>query len=156
MKWKFSILFWVCYIGLEENFLLCVCLSVCVCVCVCVYVKEREKEGKRELHYASSSQTYLELYNVTLSLYKPRQALMVPGGWHSQNFSTVGTGKCQVVSPTHRSFSSPQMYSCYSFLLEAESAPVPAWGRKDSVNERFQTPSGIEPATFRRTPPRIL
>jgi hypothetical protein len=57
-----------------------VCVSVCVCLCVCVYVKEREKEGKRELHYASSSQTYLELYNVTLSLYKPRQALMVPGG----------------------------------------------------------------------------
>jgi len=69
---------------------------------------------------------------------------MVPGGRDSQDFSTVGTGWCQVVNLTHRSFSSNQMYSCYCFRLDAESTPVPECGRKDSVNEKFQTLSGIE------------
>jgi len=43
----------------------------------------------------------------------------------------------------------PRKYSWYSFLLEAESNPVPKCDRKDYVNEKFQWPSGIEPATFR-------
>jgi hypothetical protein len=44
-------------------------------------------------------------------MYKPGQALMFPGGWDSRDFSKVGTEKCQVISPKHRSFSLPKMYS---------------------------------------------
>jgi len=41
----------------------------------------------------------------------------------------------------------PRKYSWYSFLLEAESTPVPKCNRKDYVKIPM-TPSGIEPATF--------
>ena len=150
MKWKFNLLFWVCYIGLEENF------PLCVCVCVCVCEGERERGEKREFHYTSSSQTYLEFYNITLSLYKPGQALMFPGGWNSLDFSTVGTGSCQVVSPTHRSRSPPKVYSCHSLLLEAESTPGVSVRPEGFSQWKSQIPSGIEPATFRCRPPRIL
>ena len=44
----------------------------------------------------------------------------------------------------------PRKYSWYSFLLEAESTPVPQSGRKDFMSIKNPlTPVGIEPATFR-------
>jgi len=44
----------------------------------------------------------------------------------------------------------PRKYSCYSFLLEAESIPVPQCGRKDYVNEKFQWHHReSNPSTFR-------
>jgi hypothetical protein len=83
------------------------------------------------------------------SHYRPRQALRAPGGWgsHISRQSAHEGGK--VVSPAHRPPLLPRKYSWYSFLLEAESTPGPQCDRKDYVNEKFVTPSGIESATFR-------
>ena len=44
----------------------------------------------------------------------------------------------KVVSQTNRPPLPPSKYTCYSFLLEAESTPEPQCGRKDYVNEKFQ------------------
>jgi hypothetical protein len=44
----------------------------------------------------------------------------------------------KVVSPTYRPPLPPTKFSCYSFLLEAESTPGSTCGRKDYVNEKFQ------------------
>jgi len=44
----------------------------------------------------------------------------------------------------------PRKYSCYSFLLEAESTPGPQCDRKYFMSMKNPlTPAGIEPATFR-------
>jgi len=44
----------------------------------------------------------------------------------------------------------PIKYSWYSFLLEAESNPVPQFDRKDFISMKNPlTPAGIDPATFR-------
>jgi hypothetical protein len=53
------------------------------------------------------------------------------------------------VSSTHRPPLPSRRYSCYPFLFEAESTAGPRCGRKEYGNEKSQTPSGIEPATFR-------
>jgi hypothetical protein len=54
--------------------------------------------------------------------------------------STVSTQSAhegtQVVSSKHRPSLSPQKYSWYAFLLEAESTPGPQCGRKDYVNKK--------------------
>ena len=84
------------------------------------------------------------------SHYSPGQALRVPGSWgsHISRQSAHEGGK--VVSSMHWPPLPPRKYSCYSFLLEAESTPGPKCGRKDYINEKIPvTPSGIEPATFR-------
>ena len=44
----------------------------------------------------------------------------------------------KLVSLTHRPPLPPRKYSCYSFMLEAESTPGPQCGQKDYVNEKFQ------------------
>jgi len=68
---------------------------------------------------------------VKQSLYRPREALGVPGCWGSQTSrqSTHEGGK--VVSPIHQLPSTPKKYSWYSFLLEAEATPGPQCGQKD-------------------------
>ena len=44
----------------------------------------------------------------------------------------------------------PNKYSWYSFLLEAESTPAPQCDRKDFMSMKNPvTPAGIEPATYR-------
>jgi len=57
--------------------------------------------------------------------YRPAQALRVPvvSGCQISWQSAHESGK--VVSPTHRPTLPPSKYSWYSFLLEAESTPVP-------------------------------
>ena len=69
----------------------------------------------------------------------------------------------KIVSFTHRLTLPPRKYTWQSFLLEAESTPVPQRDRKDYVTEKIpMTTSGIEPATCRfvvrsaltTTPPR--
>jgi hypothetical protein len=75
---------------------------------------------------------------VKLSLYRPEQAFMVPGGWGFQ-ISRLSAHKAgEVVSPKHRPLLPPRKYSWYSFMLEAESTPGPKYDGKDYVNEEFQ------------------
>jgi hypothetical protein len=53
-----------------------------------------------------------------------------------------------VVSPTHRLPLPPRKYSCYSFLLEAESTPCPRCDQKDYVNENSNDPLGNRTRVF--------
>ena len=54
------------------------------------------------------------------------------------DLKTIGTWRGKVVSPTHRPPLPHRKYSWYSFLLRAESTPVPQCDRKGYVNEKFQ------------------
>jgi len=71
-------------------------------------------------------------------LYRPAQALRIPGGYgyHISRQSLREGGK--FVSPTHRPPLPPTKYPWYSLLLEAESTPRPLCGWKDYVNEKSE------------------
>ena len=83
--------------------------------------------------------------NVNQSLYRPEQAMRVPGDWGSQVSRQLAHEGGKVVSPTPADFT-PRKYSWYSFLLDPRATVRP---------EGFcqlKTPvtlPGIEPATFR-------
>ena len=47
------------------------------------------------------------------------------------DFMTTAQDDGKVVTLTHRPLFTPRKYSCYSFLLEAESTPGPQRDRKD-------------------------
>ena len=73
---------------------------------------------------------------VKQSMYRPRQALSVPGGWGSQNSRQSAHEVCKVVSPTHR----PPLPPSPRAIVRPEG--LCQWRIP-------MTPSGIEPATFR-------
>ena len=82
--------------------------------------------------------------------YRPGRALRVPECWdfHISKQSAHEGGK--VVSPKHRPPLPPRKYPWYSLLLKAESTPGhSAAGRIMPMKNSNDTPSGIEPATFR-------
>jgi hypothetical protein len=81
------------------------------------------------------------------SLYRPGQALRVPGGWGFQISRQSAHEGDKVVSPMHWPPIPPRKYSWYLFLLEAELTIV--WPEGWSQWKIPMTPSGIEPATFR-------
>jgi len=56
-------------------------------------------------------------YRDKQSLYKPGQALRVPGGWGSQNSRQSAHEGGKVVSPKHRPHLPHRKYSWYSFQL---------------------------------------
>ena len=90
------------------------------------------------------------LKKVKQSLYKPGEALSVPGVWGSQISRQSAHEGGKVVSPTHLPPLPPSKYSWYSFLLEAESTSGSYWEPEGLCQWKIPvTPSGIEPATLR-------
>ena len=72
------------------------------------------------------------------SLLRPGQVLRVPGDSDSQISRHSTHEGDKFVSPTHQPSLLPNKYSCYSFLLDAESIPGPQCDRKDYANKKFQ------------------
>ena len=65
--------------------------------------------------------------------------MMVPEGWDTQISRRSAHEHGKNVSPRHRPSLPTSKYSWYSFILEAELIPAPYCGRKDYVNEKFQS-----------------
>ena len=83
------------------------------------------------------------------SLYKPGQALRVPGGWGSQISRKLAHAGGKVVSPTPPHFPT-RKYSWYSFLVQAESIQGPQWRWEGLCQWKIPVKqSGIKSATFR-------
>jgi hypothetical protein len=71
----------------------------------------------------------------------PLQALTGPEGSRRlrlPDFKTVGTWTWQGCQPYAPAAFTPRKYSCYSFLLEAESTPEAIARLEGYVNEKFQ------------------
>ena len=81
----------------------------CVCVCVCVCARARARACVRAC----------VCHNL------PVQPVTVPGGSDSEISRQSAHEGGKVVSPAHRPPFPLGKYSCYSFLLEAESTPGP-------------------------------
>ena len=69
------------------------------------------------------------------SHYRLGKALRVTRGCGFQISRQTAHEGVKFVSPMHRPPLLPKKYSWYSFLLEAESTPVPYCGRKDYGNK---------------------
>jgi len=67
----------------------------------------------------------LLVLNVNQSLYRPGQAQRVSRKLMFPDFMTTTQDVGKVVSLTHRPPLTPEKFSWYSFLLEAESTPGP-------------------------------
>jgi len=71
-------------------------------------------------------------------MYKPGEALRVPGGRASQISRQLEHEGGKVVASTHRLPLPHRKYSWYSFPSEAKSNPGPQGGWKNHVNKKFQ------------------
>jgi hypothetical protein len=85
---------------------------------------------KEEIDLGLTTCLWLVLVAVKQSHYKPGQTVSVPGGCDSF-IPRQSAHKCCKVIPTHLPPLPPRKHYCYSFLLEAESAPGLQYGWKD-------------------------
>ena len=115
-----------------------------------MYFLSLNTKDKISIHFSLLYFTILTIVNVKQSLNRLRWALTVPGSWGSKFQDTRHKKVVRLSPPTHRPPLSSRKYSWYSFLLEAESTPVPQCGRNVYVSEKnSMKPTEIEPATFR-------
>ena len=87
-------------------------------------------------HYSTSlalSTSCLQV-KVNQSLYRPRRALRVPGGWGSQ----ISRHFKVVRSALHTSRLSPPPHGLFLILISVRGWMWPQRGRKDYVNEKFE------------------
>ena len=116
------------------------CYEICSVFCShCSYsiLKCVEGQGHRQNVNIAFHKTKSKIKGkkVKQSLYRPGQALRVPGilGFQISRQSANEGGK--VVIPAHRPPLPPRKYFRYSFLLETESTAGPWYGLKDYVND---------------------